>query len=116
MKKSAKRITLKDGIYRDSENKEISTYKEDIGWIIRVNLEPLQDFLGMCHETDAQREMFIAEALLERAEEKIYEAIEYTRKNYGTVELVRATYQQEDKIKPETILDVVFTPSKEVAA
>lgn len=109
----AEGITCKDDIYRDEEGQEISTYTEDVDCIARVKLEPLRDFLNMTFDdNEAQKMAFIAGALLERAEGKIYEATKYIEKNYGTVNLVRATYNQEADIDPETILGVVFTPSK----
>jgi hypothetical protein len=103
-------------VYQDEKGEPVHTYKEDVDWIVRVTLEPLRDFLDMIGEDDeSQKAMFIAKALLERAEEKIYEATEYLQKNFGMVEMIKASYLQHS-VKPETILDVVFTPCKEVTA
>jgi hypothetical protein len=96
-------------IYKTKDGKKIETYKEDVEWIAQVVLDPLWDFLNMEFEdNDGQTMVNITKALLERAEEKIYEATEYLEKNYGKIELERASYHQ--SIKPETILGIVFTP------
>lgn len=101
----------KKRIYRDG--KEITTYKESIRNVVLVKLEPLNDFLNLSIDDDgedAQRVLLIAKALLERAEQKIYEIVDYIDRNHGLVEVVRASYHQD--IKPETMLDIVFTPVK----
>jgi len=101
-----------DWIYLDSKGEEIGIAKENIEWIISLKLEPLRDFLEMLSTADIEidRAAFIAQALLERAEEQIYEAIKCINENYGTVEIVKAMHQQ--SVEPGTILDVVFTPAE----
>ena len=101
-------------IYKDEDGKEIMTTKETLDWIILVKLEPLRDFIHMAieHGDYIQKEMFIAQALLERAEEKIYEAAKFIDDNYGTIEIESACYHQ--GIDPETKLGIVFTPCAEV--
>ena len=105
----------KESNYRDEKGKEVGTYTESLDWIITVKLEPLQDYLNtLAEDDDFHVKAKIAQILLADAEQKFYEASEYIKKNYGTIELVRAMYYQD--IKAETILDVVFTPAKEVTA
>lgn len=100
-----------DWIYLDGEGEEIFTYKEDVDWVAQVALEPLRNFLTMTIDSDnTEAVLHIAEALLERAEKKIYEATNYLNKNYGVVEMVRAQHRQKN-VEPEIILDVVFTPA-----
>ena len=107
---------MNDGIcvYRDEQGEEIGTFEETLDWIVRVQLEPLRDFLNMDIDGDSETVLHIAQPLLARAEEKIYEAARYIEEEYGSVEIVRARYHQ--SIEPETMLNIVFTPCEEVTA
>jgi hypothetical protein len=97
-------------VYKDERGEKIDTYRDTLRDILSLNLEPLHDFLKMLPEEDeTQSMMFIAEALLERAENKVYAAIDYLDKNYGELEIIKASYRQ--YIKPETMLDIKFTPT-----
>ncbi len=96
-------------VYCDTEG-EISTYEDELDFMISCVLEPLKDFLGMVFDDDeAQKMANIAEILLQRVEEKINTTIGYVIKNHGMIKLVRASYAQ-NRIKPETIFDIIFEP------
>ena len=98
-------------IYIDKAGEEIGTYKEGLTDIVAVSLSPLKDFLEMLPEDGAaQSVMFIAQALLERAENKIYDAIDFIKENHGEALLIKARCHQ--NIKSETNMDIEFTPAK----
>ena len=102
----------KDKIYRKENGETIRTYQEDVGWIAQVNLSLLRSFLEMTFEDDeAQQMAFIALALLQSAEKKIYEATGYIEENFGRIEIEKACWRQ--GIEQDTILGIVFKPCKE---
>ncbi len=113
-KKIVKEMRGKRFIYKDERGNEISTYEETLYDVKVVVLEPLRDFLNMEFEGDeAQKMASIAGALLERAEKKIDVASDYIDEHHGIVKMVRASYRQ-GSVKPETIIDIVFIPCKEM--
>ena len=97
-------------IYQNGLGREINTFTEELSFNIAVNLEPLEMYLNIPQESETDEVRIIAKALFERAKEKIEEAVDYIEKNYGMIEIERASYHQEGIIKPEKILGVVFTP------
>jgi hypothetical protein len=100
----------KDRIYTNDQGEKIETFKEALDWIVTVKLEPLRNFLEIAIDgVDDAKELFIAQALLERAEEKISEAADYIREHHGEIQIERAMHHQ--SIEPETMLGIVFTPS-----
>lgn len=99
-------------VYRDEKGEIIITYTESLEDVLNRTLAPLRDFLEMQSEVDDDddllRAAYIALALLERAEGKIDTAADYIDKNYGRVEIEKASYRQ--FTTPETMLGVVFRP------
>ena len=95
-------------IYRNGLGEEINTYTQGLDDLISLQVEPLKMFLNQIQSVEGEEVRIIAQALFNRAIEKIEEAVVYIDDNYGIIEIERVSYHQ--VIASEKILGVVYTP------
>jgi len=107
-------------IYRIDGGEELQVYHESLDNIFHSEMSKIESILNSAsrafehgYRGDGFNLISAGESVIVDAKRKFNDLSDFMDSDFGRVEVVRASYRQD--FKPETMIDVEFTPTEEKA-